>query len=108
MDEQAIVDQLKVNIPKPEVAPAIVEATKLAANEAIAKPTELHNDLAALKLLDYFAVPRELRNDRKTLDQLSFIHEWASGKPMQIAVSNKGVATDSYISVLGYSFNWQY
>lgn len=78
MDEAAIAARLQLNLPKPEVAPDIERVVKEVQAERIAKPTDLYNDLSAMKLLDYFAVSKELRNDQETLDQLRYIHEWAA------------------------------
>lgn len=80
MNEQAIADRLQSLVPKPDVAPIVTEVVQKAAAEVLAKPTDQSSDLAAIKLLDFFDVPTDLRADRETLDQLKLIHYWAANK----------------------------
>lgn len=82
MDREAtIAAQVAQRIPqeapaKDQPAPAVQEALKQA-EQTIEKPTNYNNDVAALRLLDYFQVPVNQRRDREVLDRLNLIYKWA-------------------------------
>lgn len=86
MNEEQIVASLAKKIPrepllqKPDEPSKIVQEAVKEAEPTVKKPNEYPNDLAAMKLLDFFEVPVGLRRDRETLDQLNYIYEWASDK----------------------------
>lgn len=82
MDREAqIAAQVAQRIPREapaqdQPAPAVQEALKKA-EQTIEKPTNYNNDVAALRLLDYFQVPSNQRRDREVLDRLNLIYKWA-------------------------------
>lgn len=83
MNEAAIVSMLQTRMVKPEgkapeVAPLVQEVVKEA--ERVSKDVQRPNDVAALKLLDFFQVDGMERKDREILDKLNKIYDWASQK----------------------------
>lgn len=84
MNEEQIVASLAAKMPKepllqrPDEPSKIVQEVIKQAEPSVAKPNSYPNDLAAMKLLDFFEVPRVQRADRSVLDQLNFIYEWGS------------------------------
>lgn len=80
--ESQIAAQVAQRIPKEapatdQPAPAVQEALKQA-HQTIEKPTNYNTDIAALRLLDYFTVPVEMRRDREVLDKLNAIYDWGA------------------------------
>lgn len=80
MNEAAIVSMLQAKMVKPEgnapeVAPIVSEVVQDA--ERLSKDIKQPNDVAALKLLDFFQIDGMERKDRETLDKLNKIYDWA-------------------------------
>jgi hypothetical protein len=83
MDQEAqIVQRLAQRIPsaKPEKPQVIKPEPSKAPSEILVKPRNYDNDIAALRLLDYFEIPVAQRKDREILDKLNYIYSWASEK----------------------------
>lgn len=84
MNEEQIVASLAKNIPrepllqKPDEPSKIVQEVVKQAEPRVVKPNEYPNDLAAMKLLDFFEVDPGLRKDRTLLDKLNYIYAWAA------------------------------
>lgn len=84
MNEEQIVASLASKIPrepllqKPDEPSKIVQEVVKQAEPTVAKPNEYPNDLAAMKLLDFFEVEKGSRKDPDVLGKLNTIYVWAS------------------------------
>lgn len=84
MNEEKIVASLAQKIPKepllqrPDEPSKIVQEVVKQAEPTVAKPNSYPNDLAAMKLLDFFEIETGMRRDPDTLDKLNYIYGWAS------------------------------
>lgn len=84
MNEEQIVASLASKVPrepllqKPDEPSKIVQEVVKEAEPTVAKYSKYPNDLAAMKLLDFFEVDRSDYKDRTVLDKLSMIYTWAS------------------------------
>jgi hypothetical protein len=82
VQEAEIAARLARNIPKEreDNPPSIKDDPSKAPSEILVKPRNYDNDIAALRLLDYFEIPVAQRKDREILDKLNYIYSWASEK----------------------------
>lgn len=84
MNEEQIVASLAKKIPRepllqrPDEPSKIVNEVVSQAEPTVAKQSSFPNDLAAMRLLDFFEVERGLQKDRTVLDKLNTIYTWAS------------------------------
>lgn len=84
MSEEQIVASLAAKMPKepllqrPDEPSKIVNEVIAQAEPTVAKPNGYPNELAAMRLLDFFEVEQGLRKDRSVLDKLDFIFSWGS------------------------------
>lgn len=84
MNEEQIVASLASKVPrepllqKPDEPSKIVEEVIKQAEPTVAKNSKYPNDIAAMKLMDFFGVDRRDYKDRTILDQLNTIYTWAA------------------------------